>query len=338
MLLSIVILSYNRPKELARILNKFIGYESKDLNIIIKDDVSPNRNKIEKIYYKYRSKLKVDLIYHQNSKNLGYDGNLLDSFDITESEYIFLLSDDDYVETHKLDFLLAQLAERKYSFYFTPYTNVKDGTLFRGEILPSDDFYKSKNYAATIYNSILFSGLVFNSAKVRLIKLEMNDYDSKFIDGCIYSQVLLALCLISESNSYGVLPKDVLILGGDGINYFGENESAGSNRDLVDRDRLTSNLVYQNLLLKVVERLGVLIEPKLLEDFSREYEKRLIGYALRVRAHGLKAYYDFFNHSQVINKFRGKIIKFVMFLLFVCPSNLSRFLYTKGVKYLRKSG
>lgn len=41
MLLSIVVLSYNRPAQIDRILKHFIGFEDDRVQLIIKDDVSP---------------------------------------------------------------------------------------------------------------------------------------------------------------------------------------------------------------------------------------------------------------------------------------------------------
>jgi hypothetical protein len=54
MLLSIVVLSYNRPIQLRRILDHFIGFADNRVKLIIKDDQSPNFDEIEKIFNFYR--------------------------------------------------------------------------------------------------------------------------------------------------------------------------------------------------------------------------------------------------------------------------------------------
>ena len=56
MLLSIVVLSYNRPDQIRRILDNLIGVMSDDFNIIIKDDVSPLASEINSIVAEYKGK------------------------------------------------------------------------------------------------------------------------------------------------------------------------------------------------------------------------------------------------------------------------------------------
>jgi len=60
--------------------------------------------------------------YTRTKINLGYDRNLIDAFNIVDSEYVFLLSDDDYVVGDKIADLLQMLEKREFNVYFTPYT------------------------------------------------------------------------------------------------------------------------------------------------------------------------------------------------------------------------
>ncbi len=89
MLLSIVVLSYNRPKQIERILKCLVGVEPSDFDLIIKDDLSPRRNEIADVVNCYSGTLNFDVKLHINDDNIGYDRNLIDAFDITESEYVF---------------------------------------------------------------------------------------------------------------------------------------------------------------------------------------------------------------------------------------------------------
>ena len=61
MLLTFVVLSYNRPDTLERILSHFNGFSEKDVSIVIKDDDSPDFLLIEKIVNKYKNTLEIPL-------------------------------------------------------------------------------------------------------------------------------------------------------------------------------------------------------------------------------------------------------------------------------------
>ncbi|MDE1344950.1 glycosyltransferase [Vibrio aestuarianus] len=332
MLLSIVILSYNRPRQLERILAKLVGIKSHKFNVIIKDDVSPMLHEIEEVVNKYSSLLEVELILHKNNSNLGYDLNLLGAFDINESKYTCLLSDDDFIEIQYLDSLLDELEKGEYDVYFSPYTDEVNNKIYRPM---SDTFFPGAvlNSSELIYNSILFSGLVFNNSAVRSLKKDYN-----FLGGCIYSQVFLSISLIYKSGGYGLLPENVLFLGGDGENYFGKNESAQNSSLLSDREKLTANLDYQMFLLRVVEKIAASINIDVFSSFSKEYCKRLIGYSLRVRAASLSEYKVFM--SSVYDKqipYKYLMLGIMSFFIFI-PKRVSKSLYTRGVSSFRKSG
>ncbi|MGL6419288.1 glycosyltransferase [Aeromonas allosaccharophila] len=286
--MSIVVLSYNRPQQIKRILENFTGTNNTDINIIIKDDVSPKANEIKEIVYEYRKKLAIDLVYHSNTENLGYDKNLLDAFNITNSEYIFLLSDDDYVSGSEINKLIAVIYEKKQKLYFTPYTDHSINVVNRTFDYSYKEHVSLSEFPEIIYNSILFSGLIFHRETVLQLRL-----DRDFLSNCIYTQVYLAVSIIYKTRSYGAIPSGILHLGGDGENYFGKNSSARNSDVLSDRNKISSNLNYQKFLLAVVMKLSLSTDPMINELFLKEYRKRLISYGLRARSYGLSIYLDF---------------------------------------------
>ncbi|MFC3852759.1 glycosyltransferase family 2 protein [Salinispirillum marinum] len=327
MLISIVVLSYNRPVQVERILKNFVGVTANDFNIIIKDDVSPLRFEIEEIVDRYSKQLNVEVLFHSNESNMGYDGNLISSFSITDSEYVFLLSDDDYLLGSEMESIVRTIKNSRSDFYFTPY--IENGEVKR---VPSGN-YVSDKFSNIIYNSILFSGLVYRVGAVNSLVL-----DYEFLSKCIYSQVYLALALIYKNKSYGVLPSSALYLGGDGDNFFGKNESAVNSDLLSDRKKVTSDLLYQQFLLKVVDKISTDFDPNILISFKKEYSIRLVSYGLRVRGKGYKAYFSFLKtyFGSVDRHFILPTLLFLVFFIF--PSKVSRNIYNIGVKRLRKSG
>jgi hypothetical protein len=327
MLLSIVVLSYNRPDQIRRILDNLIGVMSDDFNIIIKDDVSPLASEINSIVAEYKEKIGIEVSMHTNDFNVGYDRNLLDAFYITSSDYVFLLSDDDYLIGSKLDELASIIKSKEHDFYFTPYSD--KGLVNRKK----DAGYSFKNFANVIYNSILFSGLIFN--RKRVVSLEK---DKDFLSNCIYTQVYLAASIIFEDKSYGFVPEGLLILGGDGENYFGKNQSATNSKILSDRTKITSDLNYQPFLINVVDEIACKTDNKIKILFMREYFKRLVSYSLRVRATGIFPYTQFFN-AYMKSKIPFNIVFFIsLILLFIVPKLLSKKINSFGLANFRKSG
>lgn len=327
MLLSIVVLSYNRPKQIKRILENLLEASSPEFNLIIKDDQSPKKEEISQIVEQYKPMLKFQVVFHNNEENLGYDLNLLDSFRITNSDYIFLLSDDDYILGAEIQNLLTLLRKKESSIYFSPYSS--QGKINR-EIKKE---YNLHEFSNVIYNSILFSGIIFSREKVNRLKK-----NTDFLSNCIYSQVYLSSLLVFNEKSYGVAPSKLLILGDDGENYFGKNQSATNSSKLIDRESITSNLNYQVFLLKVVKVISSDTDNLIYTLFIKEYRKRLIAYAFRARASGKVAYLSFLHHYKKSDLPKTIWLSFLLKILYLTPKIASRPIYNISITLFRKSG
>lgn len=327
MLFSIVVLSYNRPDQIQRILENLKNSSSFNFNLIIKDDCSPRQLEIENVVEKYRSQLNFEIIFHKNKINLGYDKNLLDAFYITDSDYLFLLSDDDYVNGESLGRLSDLLLVGEYRFYYVPYLN--HGVRCRENIHP----YDISRFHEVIYNSILFSGLIFHRNSVLRLPI-----DNSFLSSCIYTQVYLASLLVFNDGKFGEAPTNLLFLGGDGENFFGKNESAANAEALQDRSTLVANLRYQVFLLRVVERIAQNTDLCILNSFFHHYNIRLIGYMARARAGGLKAYFSLIKEISILKIGLKWYSRLSLAFFILIPSNLSAYVYAVSVRRFRKAG
>lgn len=327
MLLTFVVLSYNRPEKLERILSHFSGFNEKGIAIVVKDDKSPFLPSIEKVVNKYKNLIGIPLSLHRNVSNLGYDGNLLDTFEKIESEYIFLLSDDDYVKIEKLSELITILKKREHYVYFTPYIDDE------GEKRIVNPNYVLTQIADVIYNSILFSGLIFN--KNAVMDLEFN---KDYLSQSIYSQVYLATMIVLKFGAYGAAPRGILFVGGDGENFFGKNQSAVNSDILSDRTLITSNLSYQQFLLRVVDKISLDSGYKVSKYFWTSYSKRLVGYGFKVRALGFFEYKFFLTTYFKARVKKSVFISCLFMLLILMPNNLAKNIYKFGKSFLRRSG
>lgn len=327
MLLSIVVLSYNRPEQIKRICEKLSIANNPRFNLIIKDDCSPRQSEIEELIQDYAKGVRFNVIFHKNKKNLGYDGNLIDSFYITDAEYVFLLSDDDYIDGANIDELVRILEAREFKLYFTPY--IHSGGTSRTKI----SSFSLKRFHHIIYNSILFSGLVFHRSTILKLPKDMT-----FLLNCIYSQVYFSAKVAFEERGFGSGPVNLLYLGGDGENFFGRNEAAVNRKLLSDRESITANLKYQGLLLKVVERAASETDIRILELFNRERSRRILSYLLRARGDTVE---NFMCLKVYINDPKNEfslIVRLFSHAVLICPPFLARCLNKTLVRLMKRSG
>lgn len=324
MSIDIVVLSYNRPESLDRLLNSLMPLNSNLISVHINDDNSPQKSKLFKIYEFYKEKLKIPIFFHDRSFNVGYDSNLLSSFSVGSGKYTFLMSNDDYFDLSVCD-LFHSLLTTDFDIGMVSYKYLNE--IYRIEPPVSHNL----DHAKLIYDSILFSGLVFK--KDSLMDLEPH---IDFLKNCIYAQVFLVSQLYFSDRKLEYFSDSPLLLGNDGENFFGKNSSAGNKQsDLINRDLFYSNLNYQKRLVKVVSYIDSHVCKGLFSDFHMEYFRRLIGYLFKVQKKD-RAFFLSELKSPDFNLSAKQL--FVLNILSSIPYSLSVTIYDIARKVLRKSG
>ena len=74
-LISICILSYNRPQNLLRLLETIDTDFKERYEVIISDDFSPKQNKIEENINLFTQRTGIPVLFIKNNINRGYDKN-----------------------------------------------------------------------------------------------------------------------------------------------------------------------------------------------------------------------------------------------------------------------
>ncbi len=114
-LLTIAIPTYNRRKYLEENLNVLLPQLEKNDNVevFVSDNASTDDTEsfMKKICEKYPIK------YYRNEVNVGADGNFCRCFERAEGKYILILSDDDILKDHSLQYL-TQLLKKEPDFLF----------------------------------------------------------------------------------------------------------------------------------------------------------------------------------------------------------------------------
>lgn len=326
-ILSIVVLSYNRPEQIRRILERLSSADCRGFDLIVKDDCSPRQSVIKAITESFNRDVSFDVVFYANKENLGYDKNLYDAFNITSSDYVFLLSDDDYVEGAHLEALLDILKIGDNAVYFTPYYS--GNTVNRCGL----SNYSPKKFYNVIYNSILFSGLIFRRRDVLALEC-----DKTFLSNCIYTQVYLASVLIYHEKKFGMAPIGLLHLGGDGENFFGKNQSATNKEVLQDRESIIANLNYQSFLIKVVKKISDKTNRYIYTSFLKQYNKRLVSYAFRARIAGDEKFCEFVSYLSECNRDIPFYVRASFIPIKMLPVQFIRVTHKFFLRYLRRSG
>ena len=110
-LVSICILSYNRPETLFRLLSTIDTKKFNEIEIVICEDFSPKRDQIRVVVSEFNDKESYSVAYHENSKNLGYDGTFCELVSHARGRWLIFMGDDDEFVPGSLDKILSFLEE-----------------------------------------------------------------------------------------------------------------------------------------------------------------------------------------------------------------------------------
>lgn len=93
--LSVCIPAYNRAKYLRQVLDSVINQKEYLFEIVVCEDVSPQREEIAEIIKSYQEIHGDLIVYHENVTNLGFDRNLRQLIKTASGDYCVFLGNDD---------------------------------------------------------------------------------------------------------------------------------------------------------------------------------------------------------------------------------------------------
>lgn len=266
--LSICITSYNRISELERCLKSIDINERfiNDIEIVIGEDCSPKKDEIKRTVNNFINHSEYHIRFYSNAINLGYDCNLGNLIKLARGKYILFISDDDSFIPGALNEILKTLFIDVIYVAFTPFMLTERNTLKR---------YYSKSFKIPptlkttnkyLFDSILFSGLIFNK---EIIKDVLPD---RFKNLMYFQVYLFAYVILHYGGHYISLP--LINCHGDGENAFGLSESSIKNELLANRKSVFSNLEYHKGLISTILIFETDFRCNLISSFSKEYSLR----------------------------------------------------------------
>lgn len=219
--ISICIPSYNRPKELLRLLRS-IDCNPNEVEIVICEDHAPKRLEVRENVETFKKETKYNVRYIENEVNKGYDWNIRDFITIASGEYITYMGDDDGFVPGALDKLIAFLHSHNELGYVLRRTQ---GTTINGkpaEIMryfPGTQFFAPgvEAYQLLFRKSVIISGFTFKRA------LAIETMTDRFDGSLLYQLYIMAeICLKHPSAYFDEALSQAL--PGETEFYFGASE------------------------------------------------------------------------------------------------------------------
>ncbi len=312
-LLSICITSYNRVDELSRCIKSIDTRYVDDIDIIVSEDHSEQREKIKSAVADLRKTVAAEIVFNSNDKNLGYDRNLQKLISLSTSKYVLFLSDDDSLIEHSLDEFVNLLKKKEYSMIFSPFIFGNEKKRYYRHSFTIDKGIK--NTALYLYDSILFSGLIFRRELVSAISAD------RFLN-CNYFQVYLFMHVILMHNAdYIEIP--LVRCNGDGENAFGKSASSDGNDLLADRKSVFSNLEFHKGLIKVIRLFEKDNSVDIIIVFKKEYCLRAFPGMSIARAQGLATYRSYWKRLKSLDLPLTRTIYIYHLMLMLLGARLS---------------
>ena len=166
-LVSICIPTYNRAGALILCLEDLIRNKQSDIEIVVSDNGSTDDT--ESVMKQFQEE---GIRYFRNEKNLYFDLNLIKIVEHAKGEYIFFLSDEDYVDHKNILWLLEQIRQKNTVTQFLGTTINKQNNIEKIYKVYRDRILKQgcESLNAVLFECSYMSGIVLKKDSLNLNK------------------------------------------------------------------------------------------------------------------------------------------------------------------------
>lgn len=293
-ILSIGITSYKRVNELVRCIESIQTKYVDDIEIVVSEDHSPLSAEIRRAVEKISVNSKYKIRFTTNPMNLGYDMNLGAIIQKCEGTYIFFMSDDDALYNNCLDEIIPILKkDTVYGVVWASFYNEKAKNINRIHKKSMKIGQGESNAAKYIYDSILFSGLIFRKEFIAGI-------DSSRFRNYNYFQVYLFLRMIYQYGGLYLKNPSVHCIE-DGENAYGLSESSGGNSILANRESVKSNLEFNKTLFRIIRIFDAEMDTHIMDSFAKQYSLHCYSGLSIARGEGVQYFKEYWHILSSLN-------------------------------------
>lgn len=220
--LSVCIPAYNRSEVLPELLDSILSQDFESYEIVICEDLSPQRHEIRSVVQRYMGSNPGYIKYFENDRNLGYDANLRNLIEKSTGNYCFFMGNDDLMYPGALKTVAGALERydnvgvilRSYaSFDGTP-DNINQ--IFR--YFDREIFFPAGPLTITTFyrRSVVIPGVVFSRS-------EALRFATDRFDGTLLYQLYLVANILVDMNGV-FLPEILALYRNGGTPDFGNSE------------------------------------------------------------------------------------------------------------------
>lgn len=292
-LISICIPSYNRPKELDRLLNSIDNTNKLLIQIVICEDKAPKRKDVRVVVENFKTETSYSVKYVENVENLGHGANFRECIKKADGEFIVFMGDDDMFIPEMLDEYCIFLKQNKHCGYILRSSRqlLNNGKYEYFRYFSKNRFFQPglDAYTQLFLKSVFMSGFTIKRSLVKDINIDSLD------DTLLFQLYLLAEVCLHYPSAYCNTP---IVQGiGDGVSYFGTNEK---EKDLYTPGKMvTNNLNFINGFLKITTYIDNKYKLKSTEIIKIEMSKYSFPLMSMERSFGKK---HFKEHCRKLKK------------------------------------
>ncbi len=250
--ISVCIPAYNRSPVLSSLLESITAQDYAAFEIVICEDLSPERKAIGEIVRRFAMTSPVPVRYFENQQNLGYDGNLRRLLEVAQGEYCLYMGNDDLLASGALRHVASAISRhddigvvlRSYSsFDDNPDTPTQTFRYF-----PEERFFPAgaQSIGTVFRRSVVISGMTVD----RRLACELA---TDQFDGSLLYQLYLVARILSRRNGVFV-PQVISLYRNGGIPDFG-NAEAERGKFVPRQHTPESSLHFMSEMLRIASHV-----------------------------------------------------------------------------------
>jgi len=271
-LLSLCIPAYNRPDELAALLESLRDEELDSQEIVVAEDRSPRGDEIQAVVERFAaSNPRRAVRFSRNTRNMGYDANFRNLIELATGEYCLFMGDDDLLVPGAIARVKRVLEERpRLGVILRSWKSIdrdSGATIMEHRYFPSDrHFPAGRDSAITLFRrSVFLSGLVLRRDRARA-------YATDRFDGTLLYQLHLVGNLMLDLDGYVISSFVSLRRTGDKPTHFFGSAQMELGRYVPRETRREHSVTFMRGMLEIAgeleRRRGVSVYRAIVRDIG----------------------------------------------------------------------
>lgn len=327
-LISICIPSYNRPKELRRLLDSIDTTKVDEIEIVICEDKAPRKAEVKVEAIDFKSKSAYSVNYVENERNCGYDKNLRNLINNARGEYVLFMGDDDMFIPGRLDgFIEFVKGHRDCGYILRSYQNMSAaGKVAEFKYFDSDKIFEASadTYISMFDKSVFISGFTIKREYAK-------EVESDLFDGSLlYQMYLLTEVCRKYPSGYYNTPITQALEGG--TPFFGNSDS---EKKLYDPGSITvrNSVNFMNWYCKVVDYSAKKYQDDTNKRIKHNMSKYSYTFMCEQRNKGIKVFNGYVKELEKMG-FASSVYFYIYYvgLLLLGRKNCTKII--RGLKYL----